>query len=119
MATKKISELSTTTTPSSSALFPIVQSSDNFAVTLTNIAANMPDLTATKVTSSSTITASSGFIGNLTGNVTGDLTGTASAATLALPFPALPRSSGLFPKFVCRALPAIALSCRRLRLRRL
>ena len=83
MATKKISELSTTTTPSSSALFPIVQSSDNFAVTLANIAANMPDLTATKVTSSSTITASSGFIGNLTGNVTGDLTGTASAATLA------------------------------------
>ena len=43
----------------------------------------MPDLTATKVTSSSTITASSGFVGNLTGNVTGDLTGTASAATLA------------------------------------
>ena len=83
MATKKISELSPTTTPSSSALFPIVQSSDNFAVTLTNIAANMPDLTATKVTSSSTITASSGFIGNLTGNVTGDLSGTASAATLA------------------------------------
>jgi len=83
MATKKISELSTTTTPSSSALFPIVQSSDNFAVTLANIAANMPDLTATKLTSSSTITASSGFIGNLTGNVTGDLTGTASAATLA------------------------------------
>jgi hypothetical protein len=83
MATKKISELATTTTPSSSALFPIVQSSDNFAVTLTNIAANMPDLTATKLTSSSTITASSGFIGNLTGNVTGDLTGTASAATLA------------------------------------
>jgi hypothetical protein len=83
MATKKISELATTTTPSSSALFPIVQSSDNFAVTLANIAANMPDLTATKLTSSSTITASSGFIGNLTGNVTGDLTGTASAATLA------------------------------------
>jgi hypothetical protein len=83
MATKKISELATTTTPSSSALFPIVQSSDNFAVTLTNIAANMPDLTATKLTSSSTITASSGFIGDLTGNVTGNLTGTASAATLA------------------------------------
>ena len=83
MATKKISELSTTTTPSSSALFPIVDSSDNFAVTLTNIAANMPDVTATKLTSSSTITASGGFIGNLTGNVTGDLTGTASAATLA------------------------------------
>ena len=83
MATKKISELSTTTTPSSNALFPIVQSSDNFSVTLSNIAANMPDVTATKLTSSSTITASSGFVGNLTGNVTGDLTGTASAATLA------------------------------------
>ena len=83
MATKKISELSTTTTPSSSALFPIVDSSDNFAVTLTNIAANMPDVTATSLTSSSTITASSGFVGNLTGNVTGNLTGTASAATLA------------------------------------
>jgi len=83
MATKKISKLSTTTTPSSSALFPIVQSSDNFAVTLANIAANMPDLTATKLTSSGTITASGGFIGNLTGNVTGNLTGTASAATLA------------------------------------
>ena len=83
MATKKISELSTTTTPSSSALFPIVQSSDNFSVTLANIAANMPDVTATKLTSSSTITASSGFVGNLTGHVTGDLTGTASAATLA------------------------------------
>ena len=75
MATKKISELSTTTTPSSSALFPIVQSSDNFAVTLANIAANMPDLTATKLTSSSTITASSGFVGNITGNVTGNVTG--------------------------------------------
>ncbi len=83
MATKKISELSTTTTPSSSALFPIVQSSDNFAVTLANIAANMPDLTATKLTSSGTITASGGFIGDLTGDVTGNLTGTASAATLA------------------------------------
>ena len=83
MATKKISELSTTTTPASSALFPIVQSSNNFAVTLENIAANMPDVTATKLTSSSTITASSGFVGNLTGNVTGDLTGAASAATLA------------------------------------
>ncbi len=83
MATKKISELSTTTTPSSSALFPIVQSSDNFAVTLANIAANLPDVTATTLTSSGTTTATGGFVGNLTGNVTGNLTGTASAATLA------------------------------------
>ena len=75
MATKKISELTTTDTPSGGALFPIVQSSSNLAVTLTNIAANLPDVTTTKLTSSSTITASSGFVGNLTG--------TASAATLA------------------------------------
>jgi len=58
MATKKISELTTTTTPLSSALFPIVQSSDNFSVTFTNIAANMPDLTATSLTSSGTLTVS-------------------------------------------------------------
>ena len=75
MATKKISDLATTTTPVSGALFPIVQSSSNFTVTLENIAANMPDLTATKLTSSSTITATSGFVGNITGNVTGNVTG--------------------------------------------
>ena len=79
MATKKISDFSATTTPSSSALFPIVQSSSNFSVTLANIAANLPAVTATSITSSGTITATSGFIGNVTGN----LTGTASAATLA------------------------------------
>jgi len=83
MATKKISELATTTTPASGALFPIVQSSDNFAVTLENIAANLPAVTATSLTSSGTTTATGGFVGNLTGNVTGNLTGTASAATLA------------------------------------
>ena len=75
MATKKISELTATTTPSSSAIFPIVQSEATISVTLANIAANMPDLTATKLTSSSTITASSGFVGNITGNVTGNVTG--------------------------------------------
>ena len=75
MATKKISDLATTTTPVSGALFPIVQSSSNFSVTLENIAANMPDLTATKLTSSSTVTATSGFVGNITGNVTGNVTG--------------------------------------------
>ena len=83
MATKKISELATTTTPASGALFPIVQSSDNFAVTLENIAANLPAVTATSLTSSGTTTATGGFVGDLTGNVTGNLTGTASAATLA------------------------------------
>jgi len=68
MATKKISELSTTTTPSSSALFPIVQDGSTLAVTLANVAANMPDLTANSLTSSGTLTVS----GNAT--ISGDLT---------------------------------------------
>jgi len=79
MATKKISDFTATTTPTSSAIFPIVQSSSNLKVTLANIAANMPELTATSITSSGTITGTGGFVGNLTGNVTG----TASSATLA------------------------------------
>ena len=79
MATKKISDFTATTTPLSSAVFHIVQSSSNLKVTLANIAANMPELTATSIISSGTITCSGCFIGNLTGNVTG----TASSATLA------------------------------------
>ena len=51
MATKKITDFTATTTPLSSAVFPIVQSSSNLKVTLANIAANMPDLTATTITS--------------------------------------------------------------------
>mgnify|MGYP003117160349 FL=1 len=81
MATKKISDFTATTTPLSSAVFPIVQSSSNLKVTLANIAANMPDLTATSVTASGTITATGGFVGNLTGDVTGAVTGNASTAT--------------------------------------
>tara|TARA_R100001443_G_scaffold73242_1_gene81192 strand:- start:57 stop:1667 length:1611 start_codon:yes stop_codon:yes gene_type:complete len=77
MATKKISDFTATTTPTSSATFAIVQSSSNLKVTLANIAANMPDLTATSISSSGTITSTGGFVGNLTGNVTG----TASSAT--------------------------------------
>ena len=77
MATKKISDFTATTTPLSSATFVIVQSSSNLKVTLANIAANMPDLTATSITSSGAITGTGGFVGNLTGNVTG----TASSAT--------------------------------------
>ena len=68
MATKKISDFTATTTPLSSAVFPIVQSSSNFKVTLANIAANMPDLTATSITSSGALTVS----GNAT--IGGDLT---------------------------------------------
>lgn len=81
MATKKISDFTATTTPSSSAVFPIVQSSSNLKVTLANIAANMPDVTATSLIASGTITGTGGFIGNLTGNVTGAVTGNASTAT--------------------------------------
>jgi len=68
MATKKITDFTATTTPLSSAVFPIVQSSSNLKVTLANIAANMPDLTATTITSSGTLTVS----GNAT--IGGDLT---------------------------------------------
>jgi len=81
MATKKISDFTATTTPTSGATFVIVQSSSNLKVTLANIAANMPDLTATSITSSGTITGTGGFVGNLTGNVTGAVTGNASTAT--------------------------------------
>ena len=81
MATKKISDFTATTTPTSSAIFAIVQGTSNLKVTLANISANMPDLTATTVTTSGTVTATGGFIGNLTGNVTGAVTGNASTAT--------------------------------------
>ena len=81
MATKKISDLTATTTPSSSAVFPIVQSSSNLKVTLANVAANMPAITATSLTTSGAITATGGITGTLTGNVTGNLTGVASSAT--------------------------------------
>jgi len=81
MATKKISELTATTTPSSSAIFPIVQSDATISVTLANIAANMPAVTATSLTSSGTTTATGGFVGNLTGNVTGNVSGSSGSTT--------------------------------------
>ena len=81
MATKKISELIATTTPSSSAIFPIVQSDATISVTLANIAANMPAVTATSLTSSGTTTATGGFVGNLTGNVTGNVSGSSGSTT--------------------------------------
>ena len=68
MATKKFSELTTTSTPSSSALFAIADSSTSYGVTLANIAANLPAVTATSLTSSGTLTVS----GNAT--ISGDLT---------------------------------------------
>ena len=73
MATKKISELTTTTTPSSSALFPIVQSSTTVSVTLANIAANMPDLSATTLTTGTLTTTGNATVGGTLG-VTGETT---------------------------------------------
>ena len=87
MATKKFSELTTTSTPSSSALFAITDSSTSVAVTLANIAANMPDLTATTVTSSGTLNVSGNatFTGDVT--ISGDdlfmSTNTSGAALIA------------------------------------
>ena len=87
MATKKITDFTATTTPLSSAVFPIVQSSSNFKVTLANIAANMPDLTATTITSSGTLTVSGNatFGGDVT--ISGDdlfmATNTSGAALIA------------------------------------
>ena len=87
MATKKITDFTATTTPLSSAVFPIVQSSSNLKVTLGNIAANMPDLTATTITSSGALTVSGNatFSGDVT--ISGDdlfmATNTSGAALIA------------------------------------
>ena len=75
MANKKFSELTETTTPNSASIFATAYNGDNFKVTLTNIAANMPS-----ITTSGTVTATT-FIGNVTGNVTGSVTGNADTAT--------------------------------------
>ena len=75
MANKKFSELTETTTPNSESIFATAYDGDNFKVTLTNIAANMPS-----ITTSGTVTATT-FIGNVTGNITGSVTGNADTAT--------------------------------------
>ena len=68
MATKKLSELTTTTSPNSASIFAIAYDGSNFGVTLANVAANLPAVTAASLTSSSTLTTS----GNAT--IGGDLT---------------------------------------------
>ena len=68
MATKKLSELTTTTSPNSASIFAIAHDGSNFGVTLANVAANLPAVTAASLTSSSTLTTS----GNAT--IGGDLT---------------------------------------------
>jgi hypothetical protein len=75
MANKKFSELTETTSPNSASIFATAYDGDNFKVTLTNIAANMPS-----ITTSGTVTATT-FVGNVTGNVTGSVTGNADTAT--------------------------------------
>ena len=92
MATKKISELSTTTTPSSSALFPIVQDGTTLAVTLANVAANMPTISVANLTADTlavtnnatvggNLTMTGTVIGNVTGNLTGNVTGNVSGSS--------------------------------------
>ena len=86
MATKKISELTTTTTPSSSALFPIVQDGATLAVTLANVAANMPTISVANLTADTlTVTNNATIGGDLT--ITGDDltmgTNTSGAALIA------------------------------------
>ena len=75
MANKKFSELTETTSPNSASIFATAYDGNNFKVTLTNIAANMPS-----ITTSGTVTGTT-FIGNVTGNVTGSVTGNADTAT--------------------------------------
>ncbi len=75
MANKKFSELTEVTTPNSESIFATAYDGDNFKVTLTNIAANMPSITTTGTVTGTT------FIGNVTGNVTGSVTGNADTAT--------------------------------------
>tara|TARA_R100001129_G_scaffold178510_1_gene154392 strand:- start:98 stop:1459 length:1362 start_codon:yes stop_codon:yes gene_type:complete len=68
MATKKFSDLTTTSTPNSASVFAIAHSNLSFGVTLSDIAANLPAVTATSLTSSGALTVS----GNAT--ISGDLT---------------------------------------------
>ena len=75
MANKKFSELTEVTSPNSESIFATAYDGDNFKVTLTNIAANMPS-----ITTSGTVTATT-FVGNVTGNITGSVTGNADTAT--------------------------------------
>jgi len=68
MATQKFSDLTATTTPNADSVFAIAYSSANFKLSITNLAANLPAVTATSLTSSGTLTTS----GNAT--IGGDLT---------------------------------------------
>ena len=68
MATQKFTDLTATTTPNTESVFAIAYSGSNFKLTITDLASNLPAVTATSLTSSGTLTTS----GNAT--IGGDLT---------------------------------------------
>ena len=68
MATQKFTDLTATTTPNTESVFAIAYSGSNFKLTITDLAANLPAVTATSLTTSGTLTTS----GNAT--IGGDLT---------------------------------------------
>jgi hypothetical protein len=87
MATQKFTDLTATTTPNTESVFAIAYSGSNFKLTITDLAANLPAVTATSLTSSGTLTTSSNATigGDLT--ITGDdlfmATNTSGAALIA------------------------------------
>ena len=87
MATQKFSDLTAVTTPNAESVFAIAHSGSNFKLTITDLAANLPAVTATSLTSSGTLTTSSNATigGDLT--ITGDnlfmATNTSGAALIA------------------------------------
>ena len=87
MATQKFSDLTATTTPNTESVFAVAYSGANYKLTITDLAANLPAVTATSLTSSGTLTTSSNATigGDLT--ITGDDlfmgTNTSGAALIA------------------------------------
>ncbi len=87
MATQKFTDLTATTTPNTESVFAIAYSGSNFKLTITDLAANLPAVTATSLTSSGTLTTSSNATigGDLT--ISGDdlfmATNTSGAALIA------------------------------------
>jgi hypothetical protein len=76
MATQKFTDLTATTTPNTESVFAIAYSGSNFKLTITDLASNLPAVTATSLTSSGTLTTS----GNAT--IGGDLTITGDDLTM-------------------------------------
>jgi hypothetical protein len=87
MATQKFTDLTATTTPNTESVFAIAYSGSNFKLTITDLAANLPAVIATSLTSSGTLTTTSNATigGDLT--ISGDdlfmATNTSGAALIA------------------------------------